>query len=429
MADNASEEDDGSVFIYRGGRAPEHVTHVRIDTSVDEIEDYALVENSQLTMDSNTSMRDADNDCSLDEAFALYGIQREESEKKDENSVSSDCSQTLDERLNSQLFIVRASLEGKILSQFPIEESDSIANHLVENTRCRVSCLEFRSMLQPLSKDKVPARDEVWLRRCMRGILVSSALGGTDVQEVSPEYVYCWLNESHSIKPDDEEVWSFFYGVQRLAAKQDAEACLHYHILNDVNLDFAQFLVETLVFIRSLMDEAWLTDFETECQQHVWIPKDVANRVISRMFTWTETLSVDDLNRKVEAVEGDEENGRVDLFSFLQLLMNEHTQLIKKQTALLRVSFDTARQDDGFSVHTKTLVSMRDVHQTLKAFHEPITLKETTQLYRDAYNVLIATAITGYAPRGITFDSFLSAAKRRGLFTKIRRQRQYCKEN
>lgn len=366
----------------------------------------------------------------------MYGIQREENEKNDDNSIiSSDNSETLDERLNSQLFIVRASVEGKILSQFPIEESDSIANHLVEGKRSRVSCVEFRSMLQPFPKDKVPARfsssrvyDEFWLRRCMRGIL-ASALGGADAQDICPEYVYCWFNENHSVKPDDEEVWSFFYGVKRLAAMHDAEACLHYHILNDVNLDFAQFLVDTLNFVKSLMDQSWLTDFETECQQHVWIPKDVANRVNSLMFTWTDPpLPVEDLNRKVEVLvaEGDEENGRVDLFTFLQLLMNEHTHLVKKQTTLLQVSFDTARHDDGVSVHTNTLVSMRDLHQALKAFDEPITLKETTQLYRDAYDVLVANTATGHAPRGITFDSFLSAAKRRGLFTKIRRQRQNC---
>ena len=35
-------EDDGDIFIYRGGRAPRHVTHVRIDKSVLEIDDLAF---------------------------------------------------------------------------------------------------------------------------------------------------------------------------------------------------------------------------------------------------------------------------------------------------------------------------------------------------------------------------------------------------
>eukprot|EP00577_Skeletonema_sp_RCC1716_P019099 CAMPEP_0113387774 /NCGR_PEP_ID=MMETSP0013_2-20120614/8727_1 /TAXON_ID=2843 ORGANISM="Skeletonema costatum, Strain 1716" /NCGR_SAMPLE_ID=MMETSP0013_2 /ASSEMBLY_ACC=CAM_ASM_000158 /LENGTH=324 /DNA_ID=CAMNT_0000270715 /DNA_START=178 /DNA_END=1152 /DNA_ORIENTATION=+ /assembly_acc=CAM_ASM_000158 len=45
MADHADEEDDGvNVFVYRGGRAPLHVTHVRIDRSVDVIENNAFSE-------------------------------------------------------------------------------------------------------------------------------------------------------------------------------------------------------------------------------------------------------------------------------------------------------------------------------------------------------------------------------------------------
>ena len=46
MADHAEDNDgdgDGDVFIYRGGHAPEHITHARIDESVDEIiEEWAF---------------------------------------------------------------------------------------------------------------------------------------------------------------------------------------------------------------------------------------------------------------------------------------------------------------------------------------------------------------------------------------------------
>ena len=43
MADHADNDDgDGDIFVYRGGRAPQHVTHVLIDESVDEIEDNAF---------------------------------------------------------------------------------------------------------------------------------------------------------------------------------------------------------------------------------------------------------------------------------------------------------------------------------------------------------------------------------------------------
>ena len=42
MADHADDNDIRDIFIYRGGRAPLHVTHVRIDKSVDEIEKNAF---------------------------------------------------------------------------------------------------------------------------------------------------------------------------------------------------------------------------------------------------------------------------------------------------------------------------------------------------------------------------------------------------
>ena len=44
MADHADDDGDfdGDIFIYRGGRAPQHITHARIDKSLDEIEDNAF---------------------------------------------------------------------------------------------------------------------------------------------------------------------------------------------------------------------------------------------------------------------------------------------------------------------------------------------------------------------------------------------------
>ena len=42
MADHAEDDFDGDIFIYRGGHAPLHVTHARIDKSVNEIEVHAF---------------------------------------------------------------------------------------------------------------------------------------------------------------------------------------------------------------------------------------------------------------------------------------------------------------------------------------------------------------------------------------------------
>ena len=70
MADHAEDgDDDGDVFIYRGGRrAPQHVSHARIDDSVDEIEGNAFDRCRNLLMvDTHDRIReiriDAFRDC------------------------------------------------------------------------------------------------------------------------------------------------------------------------------------------------------------------------------------------------------------------------------------------------------------------------------------------------------------------------------
>eukprot|EP00986_Skeletonema_menzelii_P019861 scaffold29433_cov223-Skeletonema_menzelii.AAC.2 len=56
MADHA--DDDRDIFIYRGGRAPQHVTHVRIDKSVDEIEKNAFKDCEHLVkVDTHDGLR------------------------------------------------------------------------------------------------------------------------------------------------------------------------------------------------------------------------------------------------------------------------------------------------------------------------------------------------------------------------------------
>ena len=59
MADHADDFFDGDIFIYRGGRAPQHVTHVLIDKSVDvEIEDWAFDSRENLVqVETHNSIR------------------------------------------------------------------------------------------------------------------------------------------------------------------------------------------------------------------------------------------------------------------------------------------------------------------------------------------------------------------------------------
>lgn len=59
MADHAADaEFDGDIFIYRGGRAPQHVTHVLIDESIVEIEENAFnLCDNLVTVDTHDGLR------------------------------------------------------------------------------------------------------------------------------------------------------------------------------------------------------------------------------------------------------------------------------------------------------------------------------------------------------------------------------------
>ena len=60
MADHAADDDDfdGDIFIYSGGRAPQHVTHVLIDKSIVEIEENAFnLCDNLVTVDTHDGLR------------------------------------------------------------------------------------------------------------------------------------------------------------------------------------------------------------------------------------------------------------------------------------------------------------------------------------------------------------------------------------
>ena len=58
MANNADDDFDGDIFIYRGGRAPEHITHARIDKSVNEVEADAFCKCKHLlTVETHDGIR------------------------------------------------------------------------------------------------------------------------------------------------------------------------------------------------------------------------------------------------------------------------------------------------------------------------------------------------------------------------------------
>ena len=225
------------------------------------------------------------------------------------------------------------------------------------------------------------------------------------------------------------DAWSYYYRLRQLASTySNAEAWIHYHLLDDVNLDFSEFLFDALSLVRSLMStQSWDNLLGIDTHHDIWIPTELMKQVIDL----PSKTSIEELNRDISETlsETSDEVDHVELFSFLQLLLNAHLNQIKKQTTLLRVMFETAATKDSnevVSVDAEKLVTLTQLHEILKSLHEPIeiTLGETSLLYRYAYEMLIEKAPNGCVPRGITFDSFLFAAKRRRLFSHIRHEQR-----
>ena len=81
----------------------------------------------------------------LDKVFRMYGIQSSSNSNVDDD-CQSEGSEDIVGRSNSRLFVVRASASsGKILAQYPMDEADTIAAHLVDRNRSNRTTLSSNS--------------------------------------------------------------------------------------------------------------------------------------------------------------------------------------------------------------------------------------------------------------------------------------------
>ena len=178
-----------------------------------------------------------DLDCrQITEACQLYGFDRLEcthdktADKGDADSIISEESGKdavpLQDRVNSRLLVVREADSGQSLWRIPMEESDTIANHISANSKLhyRLPCHSFRSLLPPLLEERPPIRNSSWFRSCMKGVLFSYLDDRSSCQAVNntnklirfPEFVYCWFadEDEEDQSSADEDRWAFYYALK-----------------------------------------------------------------------------------------------------------------------------------------------------------------------------------------------------------------------
>jgi hypothetical protein len=205
----------------------------------------------------------------------LYGTNKLEiapnkAAKKDETDADSIVSEdsgkdkvTLQERVDSQLYIIRETKSGRQLWKCPLKESDDIADHIAAaNKSCyRVCCHSFRSMIPPLVGDP-PIRSPIWLRHCSRGALQSyledrlSSHENHGYRTRFPEHVYCWFSDNGNNQAADEDRWAFYYGLK--LESSNPEYWLTHSLLDDMHgEDFSFFLAQSIDAIHKQTGKSW----------------------------------------------------------------------------------------------------------------------------------------------------------------------------
>ena len=310
---------------------------------------------------------------------------------------------TLQERVDSQLYIVRETPSGQQLWKHPLSDSDAIAGHIAQNSKLmhRLPCHSFRSMLPPLISDRPPIKTPTWLTCVMRGVLFAAlqSYNKNDENQLSvsnhtsrirfPEFVYCYFADNNDEKAADEDRWAFYHDL-KLSSDHNPESWIVYTLLDDMQgKDVLLFVLQALKATKNQLGKSWEYQFGevfSSCNQatnsiselmnamkergysldgnecissNVWISVQISIEISYQLFYNDRIKSskfVEEISSKLAKMAMDIENSLlfgelqddssttscVDLFAFLQVVMKTYVSHKMKQLTLIRLMFETA---------------------------------------------------------------------------------------
>lgn len=421
-------------------------------------------------------------DTTNEDLCQLYDIETPQYEHETSSRISDDdsiTSESLLDLVNSQLVIVRETTSGQVLWKCPIEEVDKIANHLVErdNIRYRLPCHSFRSLLLPMREsERPPVRSSNWLRCCMRGLFFASWYSFNQQADAStntarfrfPEMAYCWFTDDEKMtNDDDKDKWAFYHGI-KLLANEDAEGWILYQLMDDTQGEhFLSFLFQTMNVIKKHMALSWndklglysrmnavtsklkfrealnalgrsLDEPVSSLCEAFWLPNESAHAAINDLFDVhliKSHTTIEDLHQKLDRLAVNLGAPSVELFSFVQMTMKAYLVQMQKHFTLIRLMFDTASNGTLTDFYNEPknlppkpefdinpLVGYRELHKIMKTLWPNISIQETSIVYREAHDMMHPQSQWGKPnPDGIWFDSFVTAADRRCLFSQLRK--------
>ena len=375
-------------------------------------------------------------------------------------------SPSLSDRVNSRLFISRETAKGDLLWRCPIQK-EAVADHLVkyDHLQYRLPAHSFRSML--LSMEKSPVESTNWIQCLMRGLFFQGWYEFKKQESVAPmavfrfpEMAYCWFSGNDSLTDNDGDKWAFYHGVKNTSTK-DSLAWLIFQLMDDIQGEhFVSFLFKAMDTIRTHMGPSWddqpvlhstcsidnklkleetlqsLGYSSEDPSPELTVPTETARTVVNDLFNgnWIKSQATfEELHQKLKDLTHQSITSNVELFSFTEMIMKAYLTHMQKQFTLLRLMFDTSSSGvltdfyneeftgDSSPNYNGSLIGFRDLHKILKTVWPKISMKDSTLTYHDAYDVMYPKSQWGYpCPDGISFESFLIAADRRRLFSRMR---------
>lgn len=276
------------------------------------------------------------------------------------------------EKLQSSVYLARITPLGKILWQQQIDEvGDFRADVEATKRLASVSCLGFRSML-PMCPGIPPARSSLWVRTCIRSMLVCLAFGEDSVR--FPGLVYHWYStkedqmnqiEGLSLQSGfknsnerDDDRWAIYYGSKNLA-KTYPEALLFFQLLEEEggkdSLDFVRHILLQSNEVVPSLERYWVRSVDEldrvlqrlgreevdpiNSEQKLMIPLNIALQLLSNSSPTRVTHNEKQAMDLSIDIDG---NMYVDLFEIIMMILSNYNLQVRHRTAYARLLYETA---------------------------------------------------------------------------------------
>lgn len=294
-----------------------------------------------------------------------------------------------------------------------------------------------------------------------------------------PAYVESGTQEDRMRKQRNDDRWGLYFGTKHLS-QSDYEASLFYDfldgnqsedyvsfffcVLQELNRVCGKLLADQFVPASSAYESldslfqstrgSGLNFFHEKCPQSVWLPLSEAISTVSTLFSLNGDAFTAGVVEEVKGMALSTE-GRltfatnmdgmcddaatksclcVDLFQLMHFILAEYRKESQWRRAVTRIMFATAETGvltdyslgadsikDIVAQDDRGVVCFPQFFNVARSLCPNVCIREAAMLYRESYDIELSLHCYKKSyPKGISFDSFIVAADRRGFFSRSR---------